>query len=60
MKVKISFKTPDVLDYALNDIDDEADKAALTELASEYIQYEEYLTVEFDTVAGTATVVTIN
>jgi len=55
MKYTLTFKTPDVLDQIseqLNDVD--ADEAKL--LARKFVQFGEYLRVELDTEAKTATV----
>jgi len=58
MKIQITFKNPDALDYAINDAleNSSSDKNSLTyddiyEMISEtkYIQWGEYITVEFDT-----------
>ena len=52
MKVRLSFKTSDVADYALEGLDD--DERAEAEAAIEkFVEYGECLTVEIDTEAGT-------
>lgn len=79
MKFTLHFKTPDVLDYTLEQYHDthcekhdEHDPecsacshleerslqeiAEIQECANKFLQYGECLTVEFDTVLGTATV----
>jgi len=55
MIVTVSFKTPDVLDYALEGIDEDEAEEVKAKLAK-WIKYEECLTVEFDTDKMTATV----
>jgi len=65
MKLTVSFKTPDAVDYTIDDMEraefdsDEAfeeakDKARA--LMDKYIEYGEYVLIDFDTEAGTATV----
>ncbi len=56
MKFQLSFKTPDVLDQ-LDEVLDPDDQEAARETARQYLQYGEYLRVEFDTDTETATVV---
>ena len=51
MKVRLSFKTPDVLDQL-----DEDEREAAEAVISKYVEYEEYIQVEFDTEKQTATV----
>lgn len=69
MKFTVTMKTPDALDYALEDLeeqlsdhelldeDDRRDKLEeAREFAKEYMEWSEYIRVEFDTEAKTATV----
>jgi hypothetical protein len=74
MKFTVTFKTPDALDYAIEDAanndsgieaiaDDEeredakfALKMELKMFAEKWVRYGEYINVEFDTDAGTASV----
>lgn len=56
MKFTLSFKTPDVIDQALEDIDEEDQREDIKRVADKFLQYGEYLRVEFDTEAQTATV----
>jgi hypothetical protein len=71
MKISITFKTPDALDYAVKEIVDqqhEEDDApwdeyeseereeALKEKFKKWVEYGELITVDFDLEAGTATV----
>ena len=58
MKIKVMFKTPDVLEYALDDLSDD-DTYDVKQQLKKFIQYGECVTIEFDTEAGTATVVPI-
>lgn len=52
MKFTLSFKTPDVIDQLTGDQQEEAE-----EVVKKFLQYSEYLTVEFDTKLKTATVI---
>ena len=54
MKFRLSFKTPDVM--AQLDFDEVCQEAAKA-VVDAYVEYDEYIRVEFDTVEGTATVV---
>ena len=62
MQFRVSFKTPDAITDALSHLqestDDENYEQAL-EFARKFVKYDEYLTVEFDTDAGTCTVVIV-
>jgi len=58
MRFKATFKTPDVLDYALEYFEGE-DRETAKELAEKYIEYGEYITIVFDTETQTATVLPI-
>ena len=57
MKIQVTFKTPDVLSEV--DTTDWArrDKVVFDALVQKYIECDEYITVEFDTEAGTCVVV---
>ncbi len=69
MKFQVMFKTPDAVEYGLKssgapedgmgnlDKDDE-DVQACMKLASKFVRYGEYVTIEFDTSTQTATVLT--
>jgi hypothetical protein len=70
MKFRVVFKTPDALHDAVKDAlgdedeDDDEDESedgptakSLISFAERWVRWGEYVTVEFDTVAGTATVV---
>ena len=55
MKVVLTFKTPDVVDYALEDLSG-TEVDAMRKFAKKFIEYDEYVYIELDTDAGTATV----
>ena len=57
MKVRIGFKTPDAVEYASQDIEDEDEREAFVELCRRWVSLGECLTVEVDTEAGTCEVV---
>lgn len=72
MKFRVSFKTPDAAEPAINGALEDAalnDPEPLTEdkregwrellyaVANKYISYDECITIEFDSLTGTATVV---
>ena len=62
MKFRVSFKTPDAVDAAIDSamIDSRgADREALEGVVEKFVQYGENITVEFDTKAGTATVLPV-
>lgn len=56
MKIKLHFKTPDALHYAMEGLTSE-EKDAVEQLASKWIEYQEYVTVEIDTEEETCVVV---
>lgn len=58
MKFKVTFKTPDAVDYAIEDLsEDEREEAK--ETARKFIEYDEYVVIEFDTETKTATVLPV-
>ncbi len=68
MEFSVTFKTPGALKYALDELDCDCveshcecqaseDQHKAKVLANKYIKYDEYVTIEFDTDTGTATVV---
>jgi hypothetical protein len=69
MKFRVTFKTPNAVEYGLLssgapedgmghlDREDE-DVRACFALAKKFVQYDEYVTIEFDTSTQTATVLT--
>lgn len=55
MKFTVTFKTPDATHYAMENIpEDQQDEAEA--LLKKFVKYDEYVNIEFDTEAGTATV----
>jgi hypothetical protein len=54
MKIRLTFKTPDVLEH-LSDEDNEQCRAVI----GKFIKYEEYVTIELDSENGSATVVPV-
>ena len=59
MKIKLTFKTPDVLDYAIDGMDEDSQEE-VKELAKKFIEFGEYLTIELDTENSTARVIPTN
>lgn len=55
MKIKVTFKTPDALDYALEGVPEEGRDFA-REQCARWIRFDECVTIEVDTNAGTAVV----
>lgn len=55
MKIQVNFKTPDALDYAMEDVKS-PEKEKIRSIAEQWIKYSEYCTIEIDTEANTATV----
>jgi len=65
MTIRVTFKTPDAVSYALDRVLDcndpeEFEQAEVAQKAiDKFVRYGEYITVEFDTDKGTATVVPV-
>ena len=67
MKIQVTFKTPDVVDYAIrcavenmevNDPYEREDKSIeISDILSKWVNFDEYITVEFDTEEKTAIVI---
>lgn len=58
MLFRLTMKTPDALQHAIEDATDDPDaRIKMEDLASEWIEYGEYITVEFDTDKKTCVVV---
>ena len=58
MLFKLTMKTPDALQYAIEEaFDDPELRSQMEDLASEWMTYGEYITVEFDTDKKTCVVV---
>lgn len=56
MQVSLTFKTPNAVEMALIDVEDEDERNTLRSLVEEYVRYGELITVEFDTEARSAKV----
>lgn len=56
MVIELTFKTPDVVEYALEDLSDE-EKEKAEEACAIYVQYGEQVTIAIDSETGNATVV---
>jgi hypothetical protein len=58
LKVRVLFKTPDAVSTALEDLQGirETDRDGAIKTISRFVRYGEIVTIEFDTDAGTATV----
>jgi hypothetical protein len=52
MKFTLHFKTPDILEQ-IEDLED-SEKEKAYEIARKFVEYSEYITVEFDTESKTA------
>ena len=48
MKITLNFKTPDVIDYALEDIEDKFLVEKIKKSLSKWIKYGECVTLEYD------------
>jgi len=59
MKVRLTFKTPDVVDDAIEQDGLEDYEVEIHKACDKWVRYGEYLTVEVDTEAGTATVLPV-
>lgn len=59
MKFRVTFKTPDVVDNTIENLGVEPDEqeAIYKQVVSKWFKYGEYVTIEVDTNADTATVV---
>ena len=57
MKFTVTFKTPDAVQYALEELPADADWEQAQAVIDKFVEYNEYVRVEFDTEAKTATVV---
>lgn len=56
-KLRVTFKSPDAVDMALQQIQDEEKRDEAENVIRNYVQYGEYVTIEFDIETGEATVV---
>lgn len=55
MKIRVAFKTPDVLDYALENFQEDQ-RQEIKNLLSRWIKWDECVTIEFDLEQMTAKV----
>lgn len=58
MKVRLTFKSPDVVDYAIEDLSEE-DKEIAKTVIKKFVKYDEYITVEIDTDLETCDVIPV-
>lgn len=58
MKITLTFKTPDVADDALEDIDEKHHAKAKAAIAK-YVEYDEYVSIEIDINTGKAKVLPV-
>ena len=58
MKIRLSFKTPDVVDYAVEDLTED-EQAEVKSACEKFVEYGECLTIEIDTETGTAEVIPV-
>ncbi len=61
MRLRVTFKTPDAVDRAIRDarvdaVDDTGLEAEVRDTIDKFVRFGEYVTIEFDTTLGTATV----
>jgi hypothetical protein len=60
MKFTVTFKTPDAVQYALEELPAGADwRKEAQKVTDKFVEYGEYVRIEFDTQTQTATVVPI-
>jgi len=59
VKIRLTFKTPDVVDESIQEIENQEEAVMVSNLARKWIQYGEYITVEIDTEKETCIVVPI-
>ena len=53
MKHKITFKSPDAVENAIQNIESPEEQETLRELSRKWVKYGEYITVEIDTLSKT-------
>jgi hypothetical protein len=56
MKIKVTFKTPDATDHAVEYLNED-EAAEMREFLSRWIKHGEYVTIEFDKSDGSARVI---
>ena len=59
MKIQLTFKTPDVVDYALECIEDEDQRHELESVIEKFVEYGEYVSIEIDSETKTARVLEV-
>ena len=52
MKVRLTFKSPDVLDQVDDQIEDEECREIMKKACNSFLEYSEYITVEIETKDG--------
>lgn len=57
MVIDVMFKTPDSVEMALNEIEDEDERAKMTRVIERFVKYGEIVTIRFDSDKETAQVV---
>jgi len=62
MEIKLTFKTPDVLDQIQDQVgaDDDVELDKINSTIGRFVEHEEYITIIFDTERRTATVEPFN
>ncbi len=60
MKIRITFKTPDAVFYALEEVADTEDLAPIKKAIDKFIKWDEQVTIEVDTETSTAIVIPVN
>ncbi|MHC4649006.1 MAG: hypothetical protein ACYTBJ_26425 [Planctomycetota bacterium] len=58
MKITVTFKTPDVLEYALEDVPEE-DRDMVEDKCRRWVKHGEYVTIQIDIENDTATVIEV-
>lgn len=59
MKIRLSFKTPDVIDEAIKDIEDEDIQFEAKSVCEKFVQWGEALVIEVDTETKEAKVIPV-
>lgn len=59
MKFQVTFKTPDAVQYALDELPADADWESAQKVLDKFVEYNEYVRIEFDTETNTATVLPV-
>ena len=58
MKIRLDFKTPDVVDYALDGLTED-EQAEVKSACKKFVEYGECVIIEIDTEKGTAEVIPV-